>query len=87
MNPFSFLCCLFVDILFDILEEGGTSFTFYLSVDELKSFLEDEKSLVYSLIVDDDRRFDTDSLSAIECTSDEYASFEEFRCDLVANLF
>ena len=75
-----------MDILFDILEEGGTSFTFYLSVDEFKSLFEDCESLVYSLIVDDDRGFDADSLGTIERTSYENSALEEFRCYLISNL-
>ena len=73
-----------MDILFDILEERRTSLSLYLSTDELKSLLEDSKSLVYRLIIDDDRGFDADSLGTIESTTDEYTTLEEFRCNLVA---
>ena len=75
-----------MDVLLDILEECRTSLALYLSVDELKRLFEDGESLVYRLIVDDDRGLDADSLGTIECTTDEDSSLEEFGCDLVADL-
>ena len=76
-----------MDVLLDILEERRTSLALYLSVDELKRLFEDGESLVYRLIVDDDRGLDADSLGTIEGTTDEDSSLEELGCDLVADLF
>ena len=75
-----------MDVSLDILEERRTSLALYLSVDELKRLFEDGESLVYRLIVDDDRGLDADSLGTIEGTTDEDSSLEEFGCDLVADL-
>lgn len=63
------------------------SLSLYLSVDELKCLLEYGESLVYGLIVDDNRWFDADSLCTIESTSDQDTALEEFGCDLVTYLF
>lgn len=76
-----------MDISLDILKEGRVPFFFYLSIDEFKSLLEDGESLVYRLIVDDERWFDADSFGTIECTSHEDSSLEELRCDLITDFF
>ena len=57
------LCCLFMDVFFDLIEKCTLPFSLNLSRDELKCLLEDRESLIDCRIVDHKWWLDADRLS------------------------